>query len=180
MALVLNAVAGTVGYNSYATVAECTDYATMKLNTAWAALTTAQKEATLIWATKLLNSLVFRGQKTDPLQPNEFPRAFLWRSGNITNIQAEDSALYGDYLFDSTTAPQFIKDAACDVAIQLGASDTTAPTGLEGFKSIKIDTISIEALASDRPSWFNTSVRLLCWRWLINQSKYNVATQRVG
>lgn len=180
MALVLNAVAGTAGYNSFATVAQCTDYATMKLNTAWAALTTAQKEASLIWATKLLNSLTWRGQKTDPLQPNEFPRAFLWRSGNTTDIAGNDSSLYGDYLFDSTTAPQFIIDACCDLAIQISASDTTAPTGLEGLKSVKVDTIEVVADQISAPSWFNDSVRLLVWRWLVNQSKYNIRVTRVG
>lgn len=180
MALVLNAVAGSAGYNSFATVAQCADYATMKLNTTWALLTTAQKEATLIWATTLLNSLTWQGSKTDPLQPNEFPRAYLWRSGNSQSIQWNDSQLQSDYLFDSTTAPQFIIDSCCNLAIQLGASDTTAPTGLEGYKELSVESIKIVANAPDRLSWFDSSTRNICWRWLANSSKYNAPVTRVG
>lgn len=178
MALVFNSSAGTAGFNAYCSVAEATDYATSKLNTTFALLATATKEAAIIWASRQLDVLVWQGTKTVQDQPREWPRTGVWRDGG--QYSYEDSVIYVAQQFDSTTIPQFLKDATADLALQLVVSDTTANTGLEGFKSIKVDTIQLEVNASDRAGWLSDSTRDLCWRWLKNSSKYNVAVQRVG
>lgn len=178
MAVVLNAVAGTVGFNAYCTVAEATDYATTKLNTTFTLLATATKEAAIIWATRQLNTLQYKGYLSVANQPNEWPRTGVWRDGGEHSY--EDSLLFTSTQFDSTTIPQFLKDATADLALQLVVSDTTAATGTEGFKRIKVDTVELEMNAKDRLSWFQDSTRNLVWRYLLNSSKYNAPTLRVG
>ena len=175
MAVVLNAVAGTVGFNAYCTVAEATDYATTKNNTAFALLTTAVKEASIIWATRQLNTLQWKGSLAVANQPNEWPRSGVWRDGGTHDVD-----YYLSTQFDSTTIPQFLKDATADLSLQLSVSDTTAPAGTEGFSRIKVDTIELQMNAKDRLAWFTDSTRNLCWRYLLNSSKYNVPTLRVG
>lgn len=178
MALVLNAVPGTAGFNCYATVAECTDFATSKLNSAWALLPNATKEASLIWASRQLDVLEFQGSFTDPAQPMNFPRTGIWRDGR--SYSYGDDAIYSTMQFSATTIPPFLRDACCDLAIQLTVSDSTAPTGTEGFKEISVESIKLVMDSKDRLSWFSDSTRNLVWRYLKNNSKHNAPTVRVG
>jgi len=178
MALVINTTPGTAGFNCYATVAECTDFATSKLNTAWAALPLATKEASLIWSSRQLDVLEFQGWPTDPAQPMNFPRTGIWRDGG--SYSYGDDAIYSTLQLDGTTIPPFLRDACCDLAIQLTVSDVTAPTGTEGFKEISVESISLVMDSKDRLSWFSDSTRNLVWRYLKNRSKYNAPVSRVG
>lgn len=178
MALVFNSTPGTAGFNAYTTVAECTDFASSKLNTAWAALPNPTKEASIIWASRQLDVLEWQGWMTDPAQPMQFPRTGIWRDGRTYNYG--DDAIYSTLQFDPNTIPQFLKDACADLAIQLTEEDSTAPTGTEGFKEIAVDSIKLVMDAKDRLSWFTDSTRNLVWRYLVNTSKYNAPTRRVG
>jgi hypothetical protein len=175
MAVVFNSTVGTVGFNAYCTVAEATDYATTKNNTAFALLTTPVKEASIIWATRQLNTLQWVGSLTVATQPNEWPRTGVWRDGGTHDVD-----YYSATQFDPTTIPQFLKDATADLALQLSAGDTTAPTGTEGFSRIKVSEIELVMNAKDRLAWFTDSTRNLCWRYLLNSSKYNTPVVRVG
>lgn len=178
MAVVLNAVAGTAGFNAYCTVAEAVDYATTKLNTTFTLLPTATKEAAIIWATRQLNTLQYKGYLTVADQPNEWPRTGVWRDGG--EYSYEDSIIYSATQFDPLTIPTFLKEATADLALQLVVSDTTAASGTEGFKRIKVSEIELEMNAKDRLAWFQDSTRNLVWRYLKNSSKYSAPTLRVG
>lgn len=179
MALTLVSDPAQAGFNAYCSVAFATDHATSILNTTWASLTTAQKEASIIFATREMDVLQWQGSKTSGLQEHEFPRSYLWRSGNSKSIQWNDSQLDSDYLFSSTEIPYFLQQSTAELAIQLSQSNTTLPSGVEGFKSIKVSEISLEMNAKDRLSFFTDNVRNLCWRWLANSSKYNAPVVRV-
>lgn len=180
MALVLVTDPSLAGFNGYCTVAEVTDYETSKGGTTYAAKTTAQKEALIIWATRQMDVLQWKGWKTDPAQNHEWPRSGVWRDGSTYDWSYSDSLLIPNMQFDATTIPQFLKDATADLVLQLNVSDTTAATGTEGYKRIKVSEIELEIEAKDRPSWFQESTRSLCWRYLRNSSKYSAPTVRVG
>ena len=87
--------------------------------------------------------------------------------------------LLSGYMLDGYTIPDFLKDTTAELAFWLLSQDYTAPTGLEGFKSIKVDTIGIEVDNRREPEWFNDAVRSLCWRWLVSASKYSAPVERV-
>lgn len=180
MALTLVSDPTQAGFNAYCTVAFATDHATSILNTTWASLTTAQKEASIIHATRQMDVLRWQGSKTSGLQEHEFPRSYLWRSGNSKSISWNDSQLDSDYLFSSTEIPYFLQQATAELAIQLSQSNTTLPNGTEGFREISVDSIKLVMDSKDRLSFFTDNVRNLCWRWLANQSKFNAPVVRVG
>jgi hypothetical protein len=180
MALVFNSTPGTAGFNAYASIAEVTDYETSKGGTTFAAKTTAQKEALIIWASRTLDGMQWKGYMTDPLQPMQWPRTGVWIDGQMHDDYYGDNLIYSSYQFSTTAIPQFIKDTVSELTLQLNTSDVTAATGTEGFKRIKVDSIELEVVASDRAGWFSDAMRNLCWRYLRNSSRHNAPTNRVG
>lgn len=186
MALIIDAVPTSATMNCFCTLAEAESYHEARLhNDTWLAATTADKNAALVWATRQLCTLKWRGTRTVSSQPLEHPRAGLSYSENGSTDYygvdtSETSYLYGIVTIDSATVCRAVKDATAELALWLLSSDTTANSGTEGFKRIKVDTIELEVNANDRPSWFESGVRNLVWRFLANISKFSVSAQRVG
>lgn len=174
------------GFNSFVSVADADDYFAKRLHdTAWTTATTGNKESALMWATLQLNTLTWRGARTSGTQLLSFPRVGLSYSESadyrgMSEIYDVGMGGYTVIQVPSTTVPTEIKNATAELGLWLMSSDTTAPTGLEGFKSLKVDTIAIEVLAKDRPSWFSDAVYNLCKIFLLNSSKYLHPTLRVG
>lgn len=82
--------------SNYVTLVEAQTYFDGRLGTdAWDSATDIDRTKALTMATKAINTLNFQGEKTDPVQTNQFPRD-------------------GD-----TVVPQEIKDATCEVALAL-------------------------------------------------------------
>ncbi len=177
-------------FNCYSTLAEAVDYHSKRLqNTTFTAASTATQASALMWATIQLDTLRWRGVRSDGAQPLEFPRRGLsyYESSDVggfdfENVDVFDPAVgyFTKVTITDTAVPQFLKNACAELALWLVDSDTTAPTGLEGIKRIKVDVIEVENLPSDRPIWFNDAVRNLCWRFLKNSSKYSAPVRRVG
>lgn len=178
MAFVFQPDPSLANYNSFCTVAFADDYQVTKLNTAWAAKLTADKEKLLAWATRQLSTLEWIGIKTVATQDQAWPRAYVPIEGGSTGSIETD--IYSTVYFDSATTPKPIMEACAELAGQLSISDTTAATGLEGFKSLKVDSIEISTNPSDRLSWFQPATKNLCYRYLVNSSPYNAPTKRVG
>lgn len=173
------------GFNSFVSVSEADDYFIKRLHdSGWNVALKHTKEASLMWATLQLNNLVWKGARTSGTQPLAFPRVGLSYSETSEMIPSEiyDIGLgfYTLVTVSSTTVPQEIRNATAELALWLIASDTTAPTGLEGFKSLKVESIQIEVLAKDRANWMNESVYNLCKRFLLNSNKYSAQVVRVG
>lgn len=184
MALVLQPDPSIAGYNSFASLAEANTYFEKRLHvSAWTAATTATKEAALAWATIQLNELSWRGVRTSGTQLLSFPRSGLSYTESMDGQSSEMYDTYGGYTVitvPSNVPPTEIKNATAELAFWLIQSDKTAESDLAGFKRLKVDTIDIEPLARDRPDWFVDPVRNLCKRFLLNSSKYNAPTLRVG
>ena len=185
MALVVDAVPTSPTMNSFLTLAEANAYHEARLhNTAWVGATDAVKNAAIVWATKQLCTLQWKGTRNIASQALEHPRAGLSysESGSSDYGASTDSTpwLYGIVTIPNDTVCQQVKDATAELALWLIQGDTTANSGTEGFSRLKVDTIELEIKANDRPAWFQDSVRNLVWRFILNSNKYSAKTQRVG
>ena len=166
------------GFNSYSSLAAANTYHTTRLhNTAWTGATDANKEAALIWATRNFDSLEWKGFRTVINQSHEFPRNMLFIDGGEYGYGSD--AVYSTFMFDSATIPTFLAEATAEAAMWLLASDTTAPTGTEGFSRIKADTLELQIDKRDRLKWMSDSVKNLIWRYLANSNPYMAKAVRV-
>ena len=166
-------------FNAYCSVAESDAYHATRLhNTAWTGATTATKEAAIIWATRNFETLEWKGWMTVADQNLQWPRTGVFRNGNEV-LDASESALYYNIIFDSATIPTFLKEATAEAAMWLIASDTTAPVGTEGFSRIKADTIELQIDKRDRLKWLNDSTKNIIWRYVRNSNPYMANARRV-
>jgi len=167
------------GFNSYASVAEADAYHATRLhNTAWTGAITATKESALIWATRNFETLEWLGWMTVAGQNLQWPRAGVFRNGSEV-LDASESALYYNIIFDSATIPTFLKEATAEAAMWLIASDVTAPVGTEGFSRIKADTIELQIDKRDRLKWLNDATKNIIWRYVRNSNPYMAIARRV-
>jgi len=134
MAIIVITTPGSATANSYSTVAEGTAYHTGRLhNDDWSDAGGSEKSAAVVWATRLLDDhIVWDGVRSDGTQVLEWPRYGLYDPGG--------------YAIDSGIIPQFLKEAAAELARWLIAEDRTLETNrdLVGFKEIKIGTLKLK------------------------------------
>ena len=187
MALTLDADPNSATFNCFITLADAELYHEARLfNTNWTGATTGNKEAALVWATRQLGTLKWRGVRTVGTQNLELPRKGLSYTEYSDSFGSdyEDHDIEFGYRtvveIDSATIPDAVKDATAELALYMLESDITAPDDTSGFSEIKVDTIQLKINPKDRKSWFNPSVRNLIWRFLANTSAFNAPTQRVG
>lgn len=177
------------GFNSYSTVADFDSFHSTRLhNSAATSASTATKTSAILWASRQLDSLKWRGVRYSGTQTMAFPRRGLsyYETSDIGGFDYESVDLSSPGMgyftkveISDTTVPTFLRDACNELAFWLIDSDTTAPTGLEGMKRIKVDVIEIESQPNDREGWFTDTIRSMVWRFLKQSSKYIAATQRV-
>jgi len=148
--------------NSFATVVEADAYHDARLHNAeWLAITdVTDKEKALIWATRLLNALTFRGLKTTIEQSLKMPRNQTYDDdGNLLNIEI---------------IPDEIKNATAELAFLLYIKDTTRASGDKGFKSIKVAVINLVMNADDRNESISKSTLDMIRPWLVSSSSKSV------
>jgi hypothetical protein len=120
--------------NAYLTVIDADAYFEDRLNTAvWDDTTPENKSASLIQATKAIETNKFLGARYDTAQKLSFPRSGIY----IDNI-----------LIDATIVPQDVKDAVCEYAIVMLQVDHTAPDDLEDFSEVQVGPIQIKTNAN--------------------------------
>ena len=101
----------TVGTNAYLNATDASAYFADRLrSTAWTSASATERDQSLMQATRLVNTLGFRGDRLSDSQPLAWPR-----SGTTTE----------GILFPSTT-PQVVLDATCEVALVLLSTDLYA------------------------------------------------------
>jgi len=118
---------GVVGANAYATAADCDAYFEGHLYaSAWSAATTGNKEAALVFATRLIDAeYQFHGYSANATQALSWPRQ---RCPDPDAERGEDGFLASD------AVPKELVQATCEMARELLIADrTTAPPG-EGLK----------------------------------------------
>jgi hypothetical protein len=175
--MALDAVPSSVTFNCYTTLVEADAYHEARLyNEAWTTADTARKSSALMWATRMFDTLEWKGWRTVVTQKHQFPRNMLSITGADYTVGME--GIYSTMIFDITSIPQFLKDATAELALQLMTTDLTAHTGTEGMSRIKVDTIEIAVDKSDRIKWSNGPVAPLVRRYLRQSNPYVSQTVR--
>ena len=120
--------------------------------TVWGALSTAEKEGRLAWATRLLDQKVkWKGYRTTTTQALAWPR-----TGVYTR---EGEAIASDEI------PTQLKEAVCEMAKFLATDDPTIGQGVDYIKRMTLDVLEIEyqegTYQSSFPSLINYILRNL-------------------
>lgn len=135
--MALDTTVGGASADSYATLAEFNTYITNRPN-ATTLSTDAAKEAALRFAAKLLDAMfAWTGSAVDGVQVRSWPR-----SGMVTR---------NGYDIGTTTIPQELKDAQCEWAMRLGASDIAADNEAlkQGITSVKAGSVAVSFKSVD-------------------------------
>jgi len=129
MALVIVTTAGAANANAYASLAQAEDYAlTLPIRTDWAAADDATKNAALVQATRMMDTLLWAGWRTAPtVQALQWPRQGVCDREN--------------YYLDPATIPAKIRDACCEFAVRLIADDRAEDAG-----GLAPETINVKGL----------------------------------
>lgn len=123
LTLVVETGAGLSNANSYATSAEGDSYHEAHLHaSSWTSATQVEKEAALVWATRLLDEQVqWYGYKTNFEQPLMWPRQ---------GVLEKDGFNY----YDNNEIPTWLKSATAELARYLLAEDRTGEYEGKGIK----------------------------------------------
>lgn len=178
----------SANFNCYISLVDAISYHETRLhNDAWVNADDDDKEAALIWATRQMDTLVWKGVRTSGTQNLAFPRKGLsyWEYADESgDYQIQDVSTLGLSTYvevPSDAVPTEVQNATAELAFTLISGDTTAATGTEGFKRIKVDSIELEMDAKDRMKWLQDSTKNLCWKFLKSSgSSLNAPTMRVG
>ena len=132
----LNATAGSVSANAYATLVEADQYHEDRpaVGTTWAGATNDQKTAAILFATKLLDRLWrWNGYTTTSEQ------ALMWPRGGLMKPNQWES-------LPDDTIPAEIRDACAEYARQLLAGDIAGNSDIEtqGITAITAGPVSLE------------------------------------
>lgn len=136
MALVLDATPAGAAANAYCTAAEGDAYhASRGFNTEWTAALTGAKELAIVWATRQLDQMEWKGSNRHPYasgQALRFPRAGLVDRDFVR--------------IDPDVIPQWLKNATAEWAFYLLKDDRTDDAGGLVPQDVKIGSLSISGL----------------------------------
>jgi hypothetical protein len=118
--------------NSYATVAQGDTYHETHLYAGdWTGATDERKKAALVWATRMLDDAYqFVGWRTTTTQKLAWPRVGVWKRDNVE--------------VDDDTIPDFLSNAASELARSLLTADRTAEPETKGFSEIGVGPITLK------------------------------------
>jgi len=134
MAIVLNT-------NSYVTEAEADAYMVTRIDAAnWTAATTANKEASLVTATQIIDNNAWIGYSVSSTQALAFPRK---------NAVYFDNRLGQTITIASDTVPDLIKTAVFEQALHLLNHEDLLEGTVQTFENISIGSISISDSNND-------------------------------
>jgi hypothetical protein len=140
--VVIDATIGGETTNSYLTLIEAESYIHARpFHDAWdeGSLTDNQKNAALIWATRILSHYSWTGSYVTEIQALPWPR---------DGVYNKDGKAYL-----TTAYPEWLKVSCAELALSLITSDRLGDTGTEGFSKIKIDVLDLTIDKNDRPQW---------------------------
>jgi len=130
----------TANANSYILQADATTYFSLRIGSdAWTAATTGTKDSALVTATRMLDRMVWTGEKTAADQDLEFPRT------GLTDKDGNEVA--------SDAIPQEILDATCELALILivNASAADVTSTASNIKKLQAGSAMIEYFKGSSP-----------------------------
>jgi len=163
---VIDATVGGATANSFVTLAEAEAYHAARLhNDIWVSTGNTAKERTLIWATRMLSGLSFRGSVVSTDQKLPWPRSgLLDPDGRVVSAQA---------------IPDAVKEAASELAFLLLEGDRTKKSGPEGLRRVKLGDLEIEADPITEPSMIPEAVRQPLRHYLSSSTSSSFSLVRV-
>ncbi len=131
MALVLDVTPAATTANAYATLADVEAYAlTLPVANDWAAATTEQKNAAIVQATRMMDTLDWTGYRINPLtQVLQWPRYY--------SYDREGFPLPVDVI------PWQIRNICCEFAIRLISDDRAADSGGLAPETVKVGSLDV-------------------------------------
>ena len=145
MALTVIATVGASNANSYITKAEASSaggyWETRLFATNWTGASAANKNASIVWATSILDDWIdWIGYRVDE-QDNQSLR---WPRYGVSDVDG--------YSIDSDIVPQFLKDATAELAghlLGLDANPTAAPD-TQGYSEMQVGSLRLKIDKADR------------------------------
>jgi hypothetical protein len=156
----LESTAGSTTADSFCSVVEANAYHAARLhNEVWYNATTDSRERALKWATRLLDSMMWKGQKADSDQALTWPRSYVYDAN-------------GDALL-ATSIPNFLISATSEYAFELLKSDREVDSDTSGIKEVMAGEVLVKFDKTDRPSKTPTSVYRIISNYLGSGSSPN-------
>lgn len=158
MALVLIVTPGAADANSYATLADAEAYAlTLPVANDWNAASTEQKNAALVQATRLMDTLRWKGYRTNySTQALQWPRYYTYGSQSLGGYYppgSEGVGGHGSFGYDPNAwlvipneIHRKIRDACCEFAIRLISDDRAADAGGLVPETVRVGSLDIGKL----------------------------------
>lgn len=117
--------------NGHLTVVEADNYHSSRLhNEKWLNATSDKKEAAIKWATRILNTLNWKGTKTQQDNANEWPREGVYDSNG--------------YIIPNSVTPSQVKNACAELSFHLIDSDTTVEKSGPEFTTVEVGGLKID------------------------------------
>lgn len=156
----IESTAGATDANSFCSVAEANSYHAARLhNEVWYNATTDSRERALKWASRILNEMIWKGQKTASTQALVWPRSYVYDTN--------------DDELSTTTIPQFLINATSEYAWELLKADREVDSDNAGIKEVMAGEVLVKFDKSDRPSKTPTSVYRMISNYLGSGSSSN-------
>ena len=150
----------TKGTDSYADIADAVAYHSGRLhNDDWHNASPYKREAALKWATRMLDALSWKGEKTASSQLLKWPRTYVY----------DDN---GDQL-DTASIPQFLLDATSEYALQLLKSGRESDNDSQGILEVKAGEVEVVFNSADRASKTPSSVLRLINKYTTDSGSGN-------
>lgn len=135
MAITIVETVGSASANSYVSQASATTYLEGRLNSsAWSGASTGDKDIALVEAFREINLRAYLGRKVTTTQSGQWPRQW-----------APDPDSPTGTWFDTTTIPQRVKDAQCELALEFlraGTTDLAGPITDDGVIEKTVDVLT--------------------------------------
>lgn len=131
MALVIVTTAGAANANAYASLVDAEAYVlTLPVATDWATATPETKNASLVQATRMLDTLLWNGWRTAPTT-----QALQWPRQGVCDRE--------NYYLDPAAIPAKVRDACCEFAVRLIADDRAGDAGGLAPETIEVGPLKV-------------------------------------
>jgi len=165
--IVIDATIGGTDTNSYLSLADANTLIHQRpFHSAWDDITDDdEKNAALVWATRILSSYSWKGSIASQTQKQSWPRSGIYDKDGRSQ--------------SSSTYPEWLEIVCSELAFYVATEDRLADTGTEGFSEIKIGSIALKIDKHDRteiiPDFLLDAIR----PWLVSSKQHSASVVRV-
>ena len=140
--MALDATVKGTSANSYSTQADATTYFGDRLGVAtWTSAASGDKDSSLVMATRFLDQMMWKGERTTTTQALSYPRQFLPDPDATAVYWGQQLRLRTDY-FDSDAIPNRMKFSVYELAFRLlSDNELLGDPSLKQFKGVDISGV---------------------------------------